>query len=114
MSKKFARQLGVLLGSSGSSSKSNTRKSYTRGVPRLSAVQKRAEGALFLHQEIEKRKEQNLGERIVEKKCKHCSTMIPSDAKFCPHCRMSQSMPTWAWLIILFVTLLVIIKCSIP
>lgn len=51
MSKKFIYQLGVLLGASGSSSRSHTIR-----APGRSSVQKREEGALLLRQEIESRK----------------------------------------------------------
>ena len=116
MSKKFARQLGVLLGSSGSSSRSHTRRSYTKRAPRQSAAQKSEERAFLLRQEIERRKAQSAEGCITEKKCEHCLTMIPLDAKFCPNpnCRMSKPLSEWFWLILFFVMLFVIIKCSIP
>jgi len=30
-----------------------------------------------------------------EKKCKHCATMIPKDAKICPNCRKRQGVSFW-------------------
>jgi len=37
-----------------------------------------------------------------EKKCKHCSMMIPKDAKVCPHCRKKQDPTLRDYLIIVF------------
>lgn len=116
MSKKFVKQLGVLLGTSSSSSKSRTRKSYTRKSARRTPAQKREEGALLFHQEIERRKEQGIDGQNTEKRCEYCLTLIPVDAKFCPNpnCRMSKPLSRWFLLIIFFVGLFVTIKCSVP
>ena len=42
-----------------------------------------------------------------EKKCKHCATMIPEDAKVCPHCRKRQSVSFLSVFIFIVFVLLV-------
>lgn len=74
MSRKFIYQLGVLLGSSGKSSRSHTGR-----APRQSEAQKRSKGALFRLEEIERRK--------AYKELKELKKAIMSDEGLMEACR---------------------------
>ena len=49
-----------------------------------------------------------------EKKCKHCTMMIPSEAKICPHCRKKQGSSFFLKIAILLIGLYLISKLSVP
>ncbi len=44
----------------------------------------------------------------MEKKCKHCASMIPREAKICPHCRKRQGMSPIVKIFLVFFALMVI------
>lgn len=49
---------------------------------------------------------------MAEKKCPHCATMIPAEAKICPHCRKKQGTSMIVWVIVGLIVLYAIGKIS--
>ncbi len=49
---------------------------------------------------------------MAEKKCPHCATMIPVEAKICPHCRKKQGTSIIVWVIVGLIVLYAIGKIS--
>jgi len=49
---------------------------------------------------------------MAEKKCPHCATMIPAEAKICPNCRKKQGTSWIVWIIVGLIVLYAIGKIS--